>query len=60
MFDRYRQGAATQRGRRGVGLGLAIVRHIVERHGGTVTASSDGPGRGASFTVSLPLRTNGA
>lgn len=60
VFDRYRQGAATQRGRRGVGLGLAIVRHIVERHGGTVTASSDGPGRGASFTVSLPLRTNGA
>src|SRR5919108_9137 len=54
VFDRFRQG---QRGRGtgGLGLGLAIVRHIVTLHGGTVTAHSDGPGRGAAFTVTLPL-----
>ena len=38
----------------GLGLGLAIVRHIVVSHGGTVTAHSDGPGQGATFTVRLP------
>jgi PAS domain S-box-containing protein len=54
VFDRFRQG---QRGRGagGLGLGLAIVRHIATLHGGAVTAHSDGPGRGAVFTVSLPL-----
>jgi len=54
VFDRFRQG---QRGRGagGLGLGLAIVRHIVTLHGGTVTAHSEGPGRGALFTVTLPL-----
>jgi signal transduction histidine kinase len=55
VFDRYRQadGEPSAR-RRGLGLGLAIVRHVVTRHGGTVTASSEGPGKGATFTVTLP------
>jgi len=57
VFDRYRQEPEPPAtGRRGVGLGLAIVRHIVERHGGTIEAASDGPGRGATFTMTLPLR----
>jgi signal transduction histidine kinase len=54
VFDRLRQGANT--GNRGLGLGLWIVRDIVERHGGTVTAASDGEGKGSTFTVTLPLR----
>jgi signal transduction histidine kinase/ActR/RegA family two-component response regulator len=40
---------------RGLGLGLSIARHFVERHGGTIRAVSDGPGKGATFTVGLPL-----
>jgi len=39
----------------GLGLGLAIARHIVEMHGGTITAESAGEGKGATFSVSLPL-----
>ncbi len=55
MFDRFRQGdASNTRSYAGLGLGLAIVRHLVEAHGGTVTGTSDGPGCGARFTVSLP------
>src|SRR5207253_3635534 len=56
VFDRFRQGE-TSIGRRygGLGLGLAIVRHIVELHGGNVRAESVGEGRGAIFTVDLPL-----
>ncbi|MEO7158308.1 MAG: ATP-binding protein, partial [Vicinamibacterales bacterium] len=56
VFDRFRQadsGPTRQSG--GLGLGLAIVRHIVEMHGGTVRAASAGEGKGATFTVSLPL-----
>ena len=40
---------------KGAGLGLFIVRAVVERHGGKVFAESDGPGRGSTFTVQLPL-----
>jgi PAS domain S-box-containing protein len=56
VFDRFRQAdASTTRQHGGLGLGLAIVRHLVELHGGTVEASSRGPGRGASFKVKLPV-----
>jgi CheY-like chemotaxis protein len=57
VFDRFRQeDAAANRAHGGLGLGLAIVRHLVELHGGTVHADSPGVGRGATFTVSLPTR----
>jgi signal transduction histidine kinase len=57
VFERFRQAdSTTTRGHGGLGLGLAIVRHIVEHHGGTVHAKSDGLGRGATFTVRLPRR----
>jgi signal transduction histidine kinase/CheY-like chemotaxis protein len=56
VFERFRQAHAdTARRHQGLGLGLAIVRHLVELHGGTVAASSAGPGRGAAFTIALPL-----
>lgn len=56
VFDRFRQAdASTTRDHGGLGLGLAIVRHLAELHGGTVAVSSDGPGRGARFIVCLPL-----
>ncbi|MEN3330759.1 MAG: hypothetical protein V7641_124 [Blastocatellia bacterium] len=56
VFDRFRQGDSTStRLHGGLGLGLAIVRHLVELHGGTVTAASTGEGQGATFTVKLPL-----
>jgi signal transduction histidine kinase len=55
VFDRFRQedDAATRR-HSGLGLGLALVRHIVAAHGGSVSAQSEGEGRGASFTITLP------
>jgi signal transduction histidine kinase len=56
VFDRFRQADSTStRVHGGLGLGLAIVRHIVEMHGGTVSAESQGEGSGATFTVALPL-----
>jgi len=56
IFERFLQGDSTStRAHGGLGLGLAIVRHIVELHGGTVEASSRGPGLGATFKVSLPV-----
>src|SRR5580765_580848 len=54
IFDRFRQDERTRR-HGGLGLGLAIVRHIVELHEGTVRAESDGEGRGATLVVELPL-----
>jgi signal transduction histidine kinase len=55
IFERFRQGDSTStRAHGGLGLGLALVKHIVELHGGTVRAESAGEGRGATFTVSLP------
>ena len=56
VFERFRQAdSTTTRKAGGLGLGLAIVRHIVEMHGGTVDASSDGKDKGATFRVRLPL-----
>jgi hypothetical protein len=56
VFDRFRQAdSSTTRSYGGLGLGLAIVRHLTELHGGTVQAESAGEGKGATFTVLLPL-----
>ncbi len=56
VFDRFRQAdASTTRRHGGLGLGLSIVRHLVELHGGLVVADSPGTGQGATFTVSLPV-----
>jgi len=56
LFERFRQAdSSSTRAHGGLGLGLAIVRHIVEVHGGRVEARSEGEGRGATFTVRLPL-----
>jgi PAS domain S-box-containing protein len=56
VFDRFRQAdQKTNRQHGGMGLGLAIVRHLVEMHGGSVRASSEGEDKGATFTVMLPI-----
>jgi signal transduction histidine kinase/CHASE1-domain containing sensor protein/CheY-like chemotaxis protein len=56
VFDRFRQAdSTTTRQHGGLGLGLAIARHLVEIHGGTINAESGGDGRGATFTIRLPL-----
>jgi signal transduction histidine kinase/ActR/RegA family two-component response regulator len=56
VFERFRQAdGASTRVHGGLGLGLALVRHLVELHGGTVRARSEGKGRGAAFIVKLPL-----
>lgn len=58
VFDRFRQADSSSRRKLGgLGLGLSIVKHIVEIHGGSVHAASAGDGLGATFTVHLPIRT---
>ena len=56
VFERFRQAdASTSRSHGGLGLGLAIVRHLIELHGGTVRADSPGLGKGSTFTIELPV-----
>jgi PAS domain S-box-containing protein len=56
IFEPFRQAESTSRRRHdGLGLGLSIVHHLVEQHGGTVHAASGGPGHGSTFTVELPV-----
>ena len=56
VFDRFRQAdSSSTRRQGGLGLGLAIVRHLAEMHGGSVRAESPGSGQGATFTVKLPM-----
>src|SRR5262249_40617025 len=58
VFERFSQADSTNvRSHGGLGVGLAIVRYIVELHGGNVTVESAGKGRGARFTVALPTKT---
>jgi two-component system CheB/CheR fusion protein len=58
IFDRFRQGdSSTTKQKHGLGLGLSIVRHIIELHGGTVQAESPGEGQGTTILVRLPLQT---
>jgi signal transduction histidine kinase len=57
IFDRFSQADSTStRTHGGLGIGMAIVRHLIELHGGTVLAESDGENHGATFTVTLPIR----
>ena len=57
VFDRFQQAdSSVTRKHGGLGLGLSITRHLVEMHGGTIEAHSEGEGRGATFTVELPIR----
>jgi signal transduction histidine kinase/ActR/RegA family two-component response regulator len=61
VFDRFRQAdSSTTRSFGGLGLGLAIVRHLVELHGGTVSAESEGVGKGATFSAAFPLLATAA
>jgi PAS domain S-box-containing protein len=56
IFERFRQGASSaSRAHGGLGIGLALVRHLVEMHGGTVEARSDGEGQGSAFTIRMPM-----
>ncbi|MFB2836367.1 ATP-binding protein [Floridanema evergladense] len=59
VFDSFRQGnSSINRPYGGLGLGLAIARHLVELHGGTIRAESEGEGKGATFTIDLPLNSS--
>lgn len=56
IFDRFRQADSTsRRSHSGLGLGLAIAKHLAELHGGKISAHSEGPGHGSTFTIELPL-----
>ncbi|MBN4006662.1 chemotaxis protein CheB [Nostoc sp. LPT] len=58
IFERFRQGnSSSSKATQGLGLGLSIVRHLIELHGGTVEAQSPGEGQGTTITVRLPLRS---
>ena len=59
IFDRFGVVHSSTRSHKGLGLGLSIVRHLVQLHGGTVRADSAGPGQGAIFTVTLPVMAGG-
>jgi CheY-like chemotaxis protein len=57
IFERFRQAdSSITRAHAGLGLGLALAKHLTELHGGSITAQSAGPGKGATFIVKLPLR----
>jgi signal transduction histidine kinase/ActR/RegA family two-component response regulator len=59
VFERFRQAdSSSTRAHGGLGLGLALVKHLVELHGGSVFAQSTGPGQGATFSVRLPIRVD--
>jgi signal transduction histidine kinase len=56
VFERYKQANNSTTNRKGgLGLGLAIVKHLAELHGGSITAESEGEGKGSTFTVRIPL-----
>jgi CheY-like chemotaxis protein len=56
VFERFRQGdSSSTRAHTGLGVGLTLVKHLAELHGGSVTADSPGPGQGSTFTVRLPV-----
>ncbi len=55
LFQRYRQGDASSSRKAGIGLGLVISKYLVEQHGGAIRVSSEGSGKGATFTIELPL-----
>jgi signal transduction histidine kinase len=59
VFDRFRQGdSSSTRASGGLGLGLYIAKHLIEEHGGSISAESEGPGLGAVFTIQLPAATD--
>jgi signal transduction histidine kinase len=60
VFDQFQQGPTAPRGAGSLGLGLYIAKHLVERHGGRIHAHSEGPGKGAEFTIVLPVANGGS